>query len=68
MNDVSLTGCLLNDMQSPGKVAKSVGQMNENSRDSIFLNVRRFFVIIIIIKIFLEYLNKYYLFLDGYNN
>lgn len=48
MNDISLTGCFLNDIQSPGKATKHVvvgagggiiGSMSENSRDSIFLNV-----------------------------
>lgn len=64
MNEVSLTGCFLNDIQSPEKVISStdvtaapstvaatlttpsnikslslVASRNENSRDSIFLNV-----------------------------
>lgn len=47
MNDVSLTGCFLNDLQSPGKASSSgmknvglISAMNDNSRDSIFLNVK----------------------------
>lgn len=46
MNDVSLTGCFFNDLQSPDKSAKSsnlVHVLNENSRDSIFLNVNSLF-------------------------
>lgn len=42
MNDVSLTGCFLNDLQSPEKQTKNtnlISVLNENSRDSIFLNV-----------------------------
>ena len=42
MNDVSLTGCFLNDIQSPEKPSKTsniVHVLNENSRDSIFFNV-----------------------------
>jgi hypothetical protein len=42
MNDVSLTGCFLNDLQSPEKSNKNgqlVHILNENSRDSIFFNV-----------------------------
>lgn len=43
MNDVSLTGCFLNDIQSPEKPSKTSGSivhvLNENSRDSIFFNL-----------------------------
>jgi hypothetical protein len=45
MNDVSLTGCFLNDLQSPEKSNKNgslVNMLNENSRDSIFFNVSFF--------------------------
>jgi hypothetical protein len=42
MNDVSLTGCYLNDIHSPEKPSKNstLSQiLNENSRDSMFFNV-----------------------------
>ena len=45
MNDVSLTSCYLNDIQSPEKSSKNGNMshlLNENSRDSIFFNVTFF--------------------------
>jgi hypothetical protein len=42
MNDISLTGCFLNDMQSPEKPPKNGNMsqiLNENSRDALFFNV-----------------------------
>ncbi len=44
MNDVSLTQCFLNDLQSPEKPNRCINNqlvhmLNENSRDSIFFNV-----------------------------
>lgn len=51
MNDISLTGCFLNDMQSPEKASKNGNMpqiLNENSRDALFFNViliRSFYII-----------------------
>jgi hypothetical protein len=42
MNDISLTGCFINDMQSPEKASKNGNMsqiLNENSRDALFFNV-----------------------------
>ena len=51
MNEVSLTGCFLNDLQSPEKgVAKNsalIHVLNENSRDSLFFNVNISFLFLI---------------------
>lgn len=50
MNDISLTGCFLNDIQSPEKPSKNGNMsqiLNENSRDALFFNV-----------IFIQFLGK----------
>ena len=61
MNDVSLTG-ILNDFQSPDKHHSSakgtalVHVLNENSRDSIFFNVKYFiFVEIFLVHVFIDF-------------
>lgn len=61
MNDVSLTG-ILNDFQSPDKYHSSAKEtalvhvLNENSRDSIFFNVKYFiFVELFLVHIFIEF-------------
>ena len=52
MNDVSLTGCFLNDVQSPEKTNKNVALINENSRDSIFFNVKILIFVLLLDNMF----------------